>query len=147
MSDFRPLTDKISVAPQISLADVDAAAADGVKLIICNRPDGEEPGQLPISTIAERAQANGIPLVSIPIVSGQFTLDAVMQMAAALKDAGDNKVLAYCRSGTRSCVLWAMAQALLKGLPTEELVERGAKAGYDLAPMAPMFDNLRTMDV
>ncbi|WCL54816.1 TIGR01244 family sulfur transferase [Gimibacter soli] len=146
MTDFRQVTDLISVAPQISEEDIDRAAADGVKLIICNRPDGEEAGQPPLAELKAHAAAKGIPLVLIPIASGQFTLDAVQQMAASLKEADGEKVLAYCRSGTRSCVLWAMAEAYTKGLSTDELIERGAVAGYDLAPMAAMFENLRAME-
>ena len=41
-SAFRTVTSTFSASPQISVADVEAAKAEGFTLIINNRPDGEE---------------------------------------------------------------------------------------------------------
>ena len=66
MTDFRHVTDELSVAPQISVADVAEAKAQGFTAIICNRPDGEDPGQPAAAEIAAAAQAAGLTYTHIP---------------------------------------------------------------------------------
>ena len=107
-------------------------AALGVATIINNRPDGEEPGQPSSDVIAAAAQAAGIDYRHIP-VSGGISLPQVAQMADALAQA-KGPVLAFCRSGTRSTYLWALARAQLGDDP-ETLFEQAAAAGYDLSPV------------
>ena len=107
-------------------------AALGVATIINNRPDGEEPGQPSSDVIAAAAQAAGVDYRHIP-VSGGISLPQVAQMADALAQA-KGPVLAFCRSGTRSTYLWALARAQL-GDDAETLFEQAAAAGYDLSPV------------
>ncbi len=145
MTDFRAVTDRISVAPQIDTNDIDRAAEAGVELIICNRPDGEEMGQPLTADLAAYAESKGIKWATIPIVSGQFTMEAVQATAAALADV-KGPILAYCRSGTRSCTLWGLAAALQDDLPTADIVNQAAAAGYDLSGMAPTLDHLRQLE-
>src|SRR5262245_5719689 len=70
MSQFRRVTDQLSVSPQISLADVDEAARQGFRLIVNNRPDGEEPAQVPSREIEAAAVAAGLGYVHIPVHGG-----------------------------------------------------------------------------
>ena len=107
-------------------------AALGVATIVNNRPDGEEPGQPSSDAIAAAAQAAGVDYRHIP-VSGGISLPQVAQMADALAQA-KGPVLAFCRSGTRSTYLWALARAQL-GDNAETLFEQAAAAGYDLSPV------------
>jgi uncharacterized protein (TIGR01244 family) len=130
MSDFRPVTDDISVAPQISAADVAQAAKDGFKLIINNRPDGEEAGQPDGGEIAAAAKAAGLTYVHIP-VRGMPTQDQVAQTAAAIS-AADGPALLYCRSGTRSIITWSLGAAA-DGADKADLKAKAATAGYDLS--------------
>lgn len=141
MTDFLKVTKSLSVAPQITEDDVARAVEEGFDLIINNRPDGEEPGQPLNSILAEIAQDKGVKWAHIPVISGQLTMEGIEQMALALKE--DVKTLAYCRSGTRSCTLWALAEAFTGGLPTDEILARGRDAGYDLSGMAPTLEHLR----
>ena len=106
---FRQLTNRLWVSPQISLANVADAAAMGITLIINNRPEGESADQTPGDAIAAAAHAAGIAYVAIPVSHAGFSLNQVTALEAALHDAGDAPVLAYCRSGTRSTLLWALA--------------------------------------
>jgi uncharacterized protein (TIGR01244 family) len=140
---FTPLTDAIQVAPQISLDQVAAAKAQGVTLIINNRPDGEDPSAPQGAEIAAAAQAAGIDYVSIPVTHAGFSGPQVDAMIAALgmAQADGGKVLAYCRSGTRSTLLWSLAQAK-QGANPAELTRIAARAGYDLSPVRPMLDAL-----
>jgi uncharacterized protein (TIGR01244 family) len=130
MADIRVITDDFSAAPQIALQDLALLAREGYTTVICNRPDGEDPGQLSASSIAAQAAEDGLTFVSIPI-SGPPSRDQVAAMAKALGDA-EGRVLAYCRSGTRSTTLWALASAS-QGIDAETLIRAAANGGYDLS--------------
>jgi uncharacterized protein (TIGR01244 family) len=130
MSDFRRVTEDLSVAPQISVADVDAAARAGFKTIINNRPDGEEPGQPSGHEIEAAAQAAGLAYVHIPIRGGP-TPEQVHATQAVVNEA-DLPILAFCRSGTRSIVTWSISQASAGAYTRSELIDLGRQAGYDL---------------
>jgi uncharacterized protein (TIGR01244 family) len=131
MSAFRHVTDQLSVSPQITPADVDAAAEQGFKTIINNRPDGEDPTQ-PSGHEIEAAAANaGLAYYHIPVRGGP-TPEQVETTQKVL-DTAPGPVLAYCRSGTRSIVTWSLAQALSGAHSREELIGLGRAAGYDLS--------------
>lgn len=138
---FRKLTDSIYASPQISLEDVAEAAAMGVKLIINNRPEGESDDQVPGAEIEAAARAAGIDYVAIPVTHAGFSEPQVVAMAKAL-DGADGPVLAYCRSGTRSTLLWALSEASQGGDP-DALTNMAAKAGYDVSPVRPLMDMLK----
>ena len=138
---FRKLTDNILVAPQIDVADIADAAAAGVTLIVNNRPDDEAADQTNSADIEAAAQAAGIDYVAIPVTHAGFAEWQVSAMAEAL-DKTDGKILAYCRSGTRSTLLWALARAS-KGEHPAVLSEQAADAGYDLSPITAMMDMVR----
>lgn len=142
MSDFRKVTDLVSVSPQIDKADIDAAADAGFGLIINNRPDGEEGGQPLNDDLSAYASDKGIKWATIPVVGGQLTFESIEMMAMALKDA-DKPVLAFCRSGTRSCTLWSLAQAFSNSMETKDIVEHATRAGYDVSGMVPTLEHLR----
>jgi uncharacterized protein (TIGR01244 family) len=137
---FRKVTDRVSVSPQITPEMVRDAAAEGFVAIVNNRPDDEEPGQPTGDAIRAAAEAAGLHYTAIPVTSAGFSHPQVEAMTQALSDA-DGPVLAYCRSGTRSCNLWALAAAKAGGDP-EALVEAGAGAGYDLNGLRPLLDQL-----
>lgn len=138
---FRTLTDTIFVAPQITVHDVADAEKAGVTLIINNRPEDESADQTPGPDIEAAAQAAGLDYLAIPVTHAGFAEWQVKAMADALENA-DGKVLAYCRSGTRSTLLWALARAS-KGDHPAVLAEQAADAGYDLGPVTAMMDILR----
>ena len=137
---FRTLDDGLLVAPQISADAVAAAAAQGVTLIINNRPDGEEAGQPSGDAIRAAAEAAGIGYVAIPVGHAGFSHPQIAAMQAALAGA-DGPVLAYCRSGTRSTFLWALARAQA-GDAVDAIAGKAAAAGYDVASIAPMLQAL-----
>ena len=138
---FRKLTDSVYASPQIGVDGVAEARALGVALIVNNRPEGESDDQTPGSEIAAAARTAGIDYVAIPVTHAGFSEPQVIAMRAALDRAGDAPVLAYCRSGTRSTLLWALAEASA-GCDPGALAEAAAGAGYDLAPVAQLLDML-----
>jgi uncharacterized protein (TIGR01244 family) len=137
---FRRLTDQVFVSEQIDLAAVSEAAAQGIKLIINNRPEDESADQTPGAAIAAAAAAAGIAYRAIPVTHAGFSEGQVSAMADALDGAG-GAVLAYCRSGTRSTLLWALAEAN-RGVSPHTLAAAAAEAGYDVNPVRAIMDML-----
>ena len=140
MSDFRRLEEGVFASPQIEVADVAAARELGISLIINNRPEGESGDQTAGAEIESAARAAGMEYCAIPITHAGFSEPQVDAMIAALGTV-QGPVLAYCRSGTRSTLLWALAQAK-SGRSPDELARLAANAGYDLGPIRPMLDML-----
>lgn len=126
------LDDKVLVAGQIDPADLPAIAAAGVTLVINNRPDGEELGQPTDAEIAAAARAAGLDHRHIPVAGG-LSPNQVAAMAEAL-DGAAGKALAFCKSGTRSTYLWALARRQ-SGDDGETLLSKAAAAGYDLGAL------------
>ncbi|MFC0589976.1 TIGR01244 family sulfur transferase [Novosphingobium aquiterrae] len=137
---FRALNDHFSVSPQITTDDVAAAAAQGFGLVINNRPEDESEDQTPGDAIAAAAQAAGMAYVAIPVTHAGFSEGQFKAMAAALAST-DKPILAYCRSGTRSTLLWALAEAS-RGKNPQALSAAAARAGYDLSPVQAIIDML-----
>jgi uncharacterized protein (TIGR01244 family) len=140
MSEFRPVSDRFLASPQIGVDDIAEACALGVTLVINNRPEGEAPDQTPGADIAEAARAAGLDYRAIPVDHTGLSPAQVDQMAGALA-AAEGKVLAYCRSGTRSTLLWALACAS-RGENTEAIARAAAAAGYDVGPVRAAMGQL-----
>ena len=141
---FRRLTDRVYVSPQIGLAEVAEAARAGFGMIVNNRPEDESDDQTPGAGIAAAAAAAGLGYVAIPVTHAGFLQPQITAMADALAST-DKPVLAYCRSGTRSTLLWALAQAS-RGTSPHSLAASAAQAGYDLGPIRAMLDMLAAQD-
>jgi uncharacterized protein (TIGR01244 family) len=124
----RPLSPTVQASPQLSPDALPALAASGVRRIVSNRPDGEDPGQPTAAEMDAAARAAGMDFIWIP-VSGLPGPDQVAAVAEALAD-GASTVM-FCRSGMRSTAAWAMAERL-KGADADELRRIAANAGYDL---------------
>ncbi|MFI4933778.1 MAG: TIGR01244 family sulfur transferase [Caulobacterales bacterium] len=133
MTQFRKVTDQLSVSPQITPDEARAAAGQGFGLIINNRPDGEAPDQPAGAAVEAAARAAGADYLFIPVM-GRPTPDQARAQAEAVAGA-KGPVLAYCRSGTRSITTWALGEAAAGARSREELVRLAAGAGYDLSPV------------
>jgi uncharacterized protein (TIGR01244 family) len=138
---FRKITDGIYASPQITADQIAEATALGIKLIVNNRPEGEGDDQTPGEEIEAAARSAGMDYVAIPVTHSGFSEPQVKAMADAL-DKAQGGVLAYCRSGTRSTLLWALAEASQGGDP-DALTNMAAKAGYDVSPIRPLMDMLK----
>lgn len=125
---LHPLSPTVSVSPQLSPADASALAAAGVRRLISNRPDAEEPGQPSAAGMEAAARDAGLAFAWIP-VSGLPGPDQVAAVADLLADG--MPTVMFCRSGMRSATAWAMAERL-RGADAQDLREAAAAAGYDL---------------
>jgi uncharacterized protein (TIGR01244 family) len=137
--DLRQITDTYTVAPQLEPGDMAVLAEQGVTTVICNRPDAENPAPLQAAAMQAAAEAAGLSFVFNPVVGGQLTMDNVEEQRDAI-DAAEGPVVAYCASGNRSTIVWALGMA--GELPTTEIIARGEKWGYQLEWLRPQIDAL-----
>lgn len=137
--DVRRVSEAFSVSPQIAAGDLAALRDQGFALVINNRPDGEEAGQPSGSEIEEAVRRAGLAYRAIPVPGG-FAEAQVTEMANAIAGAS-GPVFAFCRSGTRSTLLWALAQAS-GGRDPDAIAADAAGAGYDIAPVRAAVDDL-----
>lgn len=142
MAQLRKIDDRVSVAPQIEPTDIAAIKAAGFVAVVNNRPDDEQEGQPAGEDIRAAALAAGLTYAAIPITHAGFSLPQVQAMRDLLEQA-TGPILAFCRSGTRSCNLWALAAAKAGGDP-DVLIAKAAAAGYELEALRPLLDQLRT---
>ncbi len=140
-AELIPLAPGLSVAGQLDRADIDALARNGVRTIINNRPDDEDAGQLPAAEAQKLAEAQGIAYHHIPITAASLSRADVDAFAAAL-DAAPQPVVAHCRSGTRSTLLWALTR-LRAGAEPQALIAEAARHGIDIASLPAIAARLR----
>jgi uncharacterized protein (TIGR01244 family) len=129
--DVRKLDDEAAAAPQISAEDIPELKALGYRLIVNNRPDGEAVDQPASEEIAAAAAAEGLAYAYIPVGRTPLTEAQLDELAEAM-DAAGGPALLFCRSGTRSTTLWALAEAR-RGRDVGEIIARAGDAGYDLS--------------
>jgi len=132
--EIKKLNENLSVAGQLMPSDVASIADQGFKTIICNRPDGEAADQPEFDTIRQQAEGAGLDVVFMPVIAGGPTGQNVDDFSAALDNA-QSPILAYCRTGTRCTILWALSQGA-KGIPVDDIVSTAASAGYDVSNVA-----------
>ncbi len=135
--DIRQLTPRYFVAPQIDPSDMEAIRAAGITRILCNRPDAEVPPSHQADAIRAAAEAAGIGFALQPLTHQTMVPDVIWQNRALGADT-DDVVLAYCASGTRSTIAWALGQA--GQMPAEEIVTAARAGGYDISNIRPALD-------
>ena len=134
---YARLDDRLSVAPQIAVADIAAIAEAGFTTLIGNRPDGEADDQPATTALAAEARRHGLAFAHQPVVGSAIDAADVDAFDAALARAA-GPVLAFCRTGTRSTTLWALGEARRR--PVDDLLADAARAGYDLAELRPRLE-------
>jgi sulfide:quinone oxidoreductase len=136
--DAKKITDKISVSPQLTEDDVNAAAKAGFRSIICNRPDGEAADQPTFSEIENIAKNAGMEARYIPVVAGMVKDTDADAFEAAMREL-PKPVLSYCRTGTRSATMWSLSQA--GKMPLADILSATKAAGYDMGGVARRIAN------
>jgi len=137
VADVRKLTENVYVAPQLSAADV--AEIDGMSFrsILCNRPDNEQDDQPAYDNIRQQADALGLAIEFQPVNGSLITDEDVDEFTNQLQNL-PMPTVAYCRSGTRCTVLWALSQAGHRS--TDEILQIAASAGYSLEALRPRIE-------
>ncbi|MBO9473281.1 TIGR01244 family phosphatase [Shimia sp. R10_1] len=139
--DIRQITDRFFAAPQIDADDFTALAEAGFGLVINNRPDGEVGPDQHSETMRIAAEAAGLKYVVNPLTMETMTADRQALQRDSLA-ACEGKVLAYCRSGTRSTICWALAHA--GDMDSDEIVNAAAQGGYDISGLKPHLDSMKS---
>lgn len=137
--DVRRITESFAVAPQISAEDAAALAEAGYHTVICNRPDAEVPPDLQSAAIADAVHASGMNFVVNP-VDGAALTEANVAIQGETAATADGPVLAYCRSGTRSAMVWALSQA--GRMATDDILRAIAEAGYPMPHLRDQIEHL-----
>ena len=131
----------LSAAGKLDRNDIEALAKDGVRTIVNNRPDDEDPGQLPAAEARRIAEAQGIAYHHIPVTAASLSRADVDAFAAVLA-AAEQPIVAHCRSGTRSALLWALSR-MREGADPFGLVAEAARHGIDIAALPAIAARLR----
>ena len=132
--ELRCITPRYYVSPQIAAEDIPALRDAGITRILCNRPDAEvSPGQQ-AQAIRAAAEAEGLGFAEVPLTHQTMVPDVIARNRAEGVESGET-VLAYCASGTRSTIAWALGQA--GQMPADEIVAAARSAGYDLENLRP----------
>lgn len=132
LMDIRQLSPTYFVSPQIAPDMMDALKDAGVTRILCNRPDSEVPATLASDTMRAAAEAAGLEFASQPLTHQTMT-EEVIARNASLGAEREGVTLAYCASGTRSCIAWALAQA--GKMNAQDIISAARDAGYDIEQM------------
>lgn len=135
--DIRQLTPRYYVAPQISPDQMGALKEAGITRILCNRPDGEVPPTLQAAAIQAAAEAAGLTFAAQPLTHQTMNEENV-ERNHAIGAGLEGVTLAYCASGTRSCIAWALAHASL--MSPDEILSAAQAAGYDLENIRPYLE-------
>lgn len=123
------LSEKLSVTAQIDEEGVHAAAIAGFKLIVCNRPDGEVADQPTAAQVAQMVSSHNLLFMHQPVISGHIGTAEALRFRQIL-EMTPGPVLAYCRSGTRCSILWALSESGRQD--PEAILQSTANAGFNL---------------
>jgi uncharacterized protein (TIGR01244 family) len=138
--EIRPITPRYSVSPQIAVEDVPAIVEAGYIKVICNRPNMEVPADMQSEAIGEAVRAAGLEYEVLELTHQTMTPENVA-LQRDLAESCSGPVLAYCASGTRCSVVWALGQC--DSMSTDEILNATTKAGYQLEGLRPTLDQIR----
>lgn len=127
---FNKLNESYTVSDQITIDDIETIKAKGFKTIICHRPDEEEPNQPTVDSIQKIAKESGLEFIHQPVIGNQLNMNDVANFQVNFEEA-EKPVFAYCRSGMRSCTLWALSN--VGQIESAEILDVTKKAGYNLS--------------
>tara|TARA_X000000368_G_C22585420_1_gene516944 strand:- start:39 stop:458 length:420 start_codon:yes stop_codon:yes gene_type:complete len=137
---MKEVTKNYFVSPQILASDVGLLKEQGFETIVCNRPDNEEPNQPDFESINKECSRLGLKFYNYPLSPGDLNIERVLETKGLLEEG--NKILAYCRTGTRCITLWACAEVANKEV--KEILKISENAGYDLNHMEEILSSLKT---
>ncbi|MGR3616351.1 MAG: TIGR01244 family sulfur transferase [Paracoccaceae bacterium] len=135
--EARSITPRYFVSPQISVEDVPAIAAAGFTTVLCNRPDCEVPSSHQAAAIQEAVEAAGLTFHVLELTHQTMTPENIA-LQRSLAENCEGPVLAYCASGTRCSVVWALGHVCDAGV--EGVLEQTRQAGYQLDGLRPQLE-------
>ncbi|WP_170351329.1 TIGR01244 family sulfur transferase [Ruegeria atlantica] len=139
--EIRPITPRYAVSPQISVEDVPAIADAGFVKVICNRPNVEVPADMQSDAIGDAVRAAGMEYEVLELTHQTMTPENVALQRELAESCG-GPVLAYCASGTRCSVVWALGQC--DRMSADDILNATTKAGYTLDNLRPILEQIRS---
>ena len=124
------IIDNYVVSDQITEEDIEQLKEAGFKTIFCNRPDNEEQNQVTVKRIQAKAIESGLDFIHQPVIGGQISQNDIDQFSDYY-DAAEKPIFAYCRTGTRSSMLWALSESGKRSI--DEILQLTSAAGYNLS--------------
>ncbi|MFT6724458.1 MAG: hypothetical protein ACJARN_001323 [Arenicella sp.] len=140
---MKQLHNKLYVGGQINALDFDALKAAGIKTIINNRPDNEEPGQFSSTDANTLANEHGMTYHYLPMANGQPLPPTLVADFKAIIDASDEGVLIHCRSGMRSAFIWALGQIPVGAISVDDAIDKAHAAGIPLGNARAMLESVQ----
>jgi uncharacterized protein (TIGR01244 family) len=137
--DIRQISPDYAVSPQINPSDVATIKAAGFTTIICNRPDAEIPPSHHAEVVGALAKAEGLKFVVLPVTHQDLNEGLINAQRDAIENSA-GPVFAYCASGTRCSIVWALGQVGLQS--ADEILSATTAAGYDLGGLRPQLEAL-----
>jgi len=134
MTQFKKLSDDVSVCMQLFPEQIDFIKQSGFKTIINNRPDMEKPGQPFAGDIEKLAREAGLNYIHLPMNPGQITPELLASMAEAFINS-EGPVIAHCATGMRSTILWCFVN--VKKMGVEGVMSAATAAGMDIEKVRP----------
>ncbi|NVO57214.1 TIGR01244 family phosphatase [Rhodobacteraceae bacterium B1Z28] len=138
--EIRPITPRYAVSPQITVEDVPAIAKAGFVKVICNRPNTEVPADMQSDAIGEAVRAAGMEYEILELTHQTMTPENVARQRD-MAEGCSGPVLAYCASGTRCSVVWALGQC--DRMSTDDILTATTSAGYQLENLRPALEQIR----
>ncbi|ULJ61174.1 TIGR01244 family sulfur transferase [Wielerella bovis] len=127
------IADYLYISNQLDERFAKRAAQYGIQTVICNRPDDEEPNQPSFEQVKTWLNAVGIEnVVYMPVVMDGID-DAALREFQETVAKSPAPILAYCRTGTRSAMMWALNQTK-RGVEVNSLIKAAELANIDLEP-------------
>jgi len=140
---MKKLFNNIFVAGQINASDFPTMVEAGVKVIINNRPDNEEAGQLSSTEAEHLAKQHGIAYHYLPMANGQPLPENLVSDFKSIIDATDEPILTHCRSGMRSSFIWALGQVENGNISVDQAVNSAQNAGIPLANARSALESVK----
>jgi uncharacterized protein (TIGR01244 family) len=137
--EINAITEHYFVTSQISVGDIPAIVEAGFKTVICNRPDGEVPPSHQAQVLETAVCAAGLEFHALPLTHQTMTLDVIARQMALSRSEGP--VLAYCASGTRCTVAWAIGSTV-EGQDIDQVLSKAQAGGYPLEGLRPTLEEI-----
>ncbi len=134
MPSLLPLDVRVAVAGQLQPGDMAGIAAAGYVAVVNNRPEGEAMfGQPRTADLRAAAEAAGLVFLDLPFSGPRATPEQVRTFVDLL-GGQPGPVVAFCKSGMRSALLWGAA-SIASGRSLEDVLASAMQAGQNLEPV------------
>lgn len=132
---------KLSVMAQPEIGEVESLSQQGYRAIINNRPDGESPEQPSAADVRAEAHKHGMHYEHMPVTLNSITREDVLAFRESFTLA-PAPVVAHCRTGKRSYLLWAAGEVIDGGRSARDLIDQARALGLDVNELPQVIEHI-----